>query len=422
MIADGTVADASADAGAAVAQAADLTAALMTSDAELTMKISVVYHFFGFLWVLNFVQLVAWLVMSGAVCWWYFLRKDDAHKTRIPILRSLGRTMKYHLGSAAFAALIIAICQFLRAVMEYVDRQTRLYQDKNKVLKLIMKCAKCAMWCIEKTVRFISAYGLVFVALEGRNFCGACFSTFKFIVANPVQVGVNTVVTKLLILLSIGTIPVSCGIATFVVLEQRGIRNPMYSVFMAVLLGDRRDERVHGGLRVRDHLDLRLLLQGPEGARRRAHVAVAPLRLRPAAALPEDRRRRQARHQRHAQKAHRRQGRRRRECARLMMMAARPRPRAKIRRPVHWFPPRHTSRTSRHASKALYTRADFVGAAASSEEAPRLVNALSLRHTRGSPAEPLASPAESPTASLPWTLPSAESSSLPEPAAARGRR
>ena len=236
MIADGTVADASADAGAAVAQAADLTAALMTSDAELTMKISVVYHFFGFLWVLNFVQLVAWLVMSGAVCWWYFLRKDETHKTRIPILRSLGRTMKYHLGSAAFAALIIAICQFLRAVMEYVDRQTRLYQDKNKVLKLIMKCAKCAMWCIEKTVRFISAYGLVFVALEGRNFCGACFSTFKFIVANPVQVGVNTVVTKLLILLSIGTIPVSCGIATFVVLEQRGIRNPMYSVFMAVLL------------------------------------------------------------------------------------------------------------------------------------------------------------------------------------------
>ena len=58
MIADGTVADASADAGAAVAQAADLTAALMTSDAELTMKISVVYHFFGFLRVLNFVQLV----------------------------------------------------------------------------------------------------------------------------------------------------------------------------------------------------------------------------------------------------------------------------------------------------------------------------------------------------------------------------
>ena len=72
VIADGTVADAPADAGAAVAQAADLTAALMTSDAELTMKISVVYHFFGFLWVLNFVQLVAWLVMSGAVCWWYF--------------------------------------------------------------------------------------------------------------------------------------------------------------------------------------------------------------------------------------------------------------------------------------------------------------------------------------------------------------
>ena len=128
--------------------------------------------------------------------------------------------------------------------MEYVDRQTRLYQDKNKVLKLIMKCAKCAMWCIEKTVRFISAYGLVFVALEGRNFCGACFSTFKFIVANPVQVGVNTVVTKLLILLSIGTIPVSCGIARL--RRARAARDPQPDVLglRGGALGDRRDERV----------------------------------------------------------------------------------------------------------------------------------------------------------------------------------
>ena len=37
------------------------------------------------------------------------------------------------------------------------------------VLKLGMKCVQCCMWCLQKTVEFVSYYGYVYVAIEGDN-------------------------------------------------------------------------------------------------------------------------------------------------------------------------------------------------------------------------------------------------------------
>ena len=36
------------------------------------------------------------------------------------------------------------------------------------VLKLGMKCVQCCMWCLQKTVEFVSFYGYVYVAIEGE--------------------------------------------------------------------------------------------------------------------------------------------------------------------------------------------------------------------------------------------------------------
>ena len=60
------------------------------------------------------------------------------------------------------------------------------------MLKMAIKCLQCCLWCFEKTVRFVTGYGFVYVAMEGSAFCSACFSTFKLILGNLAQVAVNT--------------------------------------------------------------------------------------------------------------------------------------------------------------------------------------------------------------------------------------
>jgi choline transporter-like protein 2/4/5 len=40
-------------------------------------------------------------------------------------MSALGRTLRYHTGSLAFGAAIIAIVQFIRAVLEYVDHKLK---------------------------------------------------------------------------------------------------------------------------------------------------------------------------------------------------------------------------------------------------------------------------------------------------------
>ena len=116
---------------------------------------------------------------------------------------------------------------------------TQAQQGENLVLKLAMKCAHCCMWCLQKTVEFVSYYGrltrtltltlttergyahypvtrsppsssthralpppgYVFVGLEGASFCSACKQTFLLLAAFPAQAAVNGMVKGLLLLL-----------------------------------------------------------------------------------------------------------------------------------------------------------------------------------------------------------------------------
>merc|ERR1719224_338002 len=112
--------------------------------------------------------------MSGAVCYWYYFKNPTDHPTapgdpqRFPLL-------------TAFGALIIAICQLIRYILATIDYYTKDLQQENFLYKMAIKCAQCAMWCLQKTIEFISYFGFVFIALEGQNFCQACKTTFAFL-------------------------------------------------------------------------------------------------------------------------------------------------------------------------------------------------------------------------------------------------
>ena len=191
-------------------------------------------HIFGVLWVVEFIRACTWITMSGAVCWWYFFKEDAEKYEKFPLLSSCKRVLCYHLGSAAFGALIIAICQLIRYMLATLDYYTKDYQKANLIFKLAIKCSQCATWCLQKTIEFVSYFGFVYIALNGTSFCASCKETFKFLLTpkNAMQTAVNKVVEKLIILIIAWTTPTFTSLICYAWLsgndEYTADNNPLY--------------------------------------------------------------------------------------------------------------------------------------------------------------------------------------------------
>jgi len=225
--------------GAAAAPNVDPIGALrdLSQNDNFTNFVSI-FVLYGFFVLIQWVAGIAWCAMSGATYYWYFFRKDAAEKTNVPITRSLMRTLVYHTGSVAFAAFVIALCDMLRAVVAYVERQVKPLKDKQFLLRLLFMCVNCCVWCLKKSVKFVSYYGLVFVACTGTNFCSGCYKTFFFFLQNPGQVAINATVTFLLRSCALFSMPLACGIVFYYVIgmdEEIG-RHAIYPSFVIVVL------------------------------------------------------------------------------------------------------------------------------------------------------------------------------------------
>lgn len=70
------------------------------------------YFFFGTLWCNAVLGAIATFLIASSACMWYYSHGPgmDLH---LPILRSLARVFRYHLGSIVFGSFIIAVIQFL---------------------------------------------------------------------------------------------------------------------------------------------------------------------------------------------------------------------------------------------------------------------------------------------------------------------
>ena len=196
----------------------------MKSDADSAFYVQIIiylYILFGFLWTIESFNNISWTAMSGSISHWYFFRDDDEVRTRVPILRSLWRVLRFHLGSVFFGAFVIALIQLVRIVLMALDKYTKKQQEGNLALKLLIKCTQCCLWCFEKTIKFITNYCYIYVALQGSGFCKSCFLTFSLMVNNLAQLSINTFVRTILSWIQLISLPVGCGWLCNVVLSQK---------------------------------------------------------------------------------------------------------------------------------------------------------------------------------------------------------
>mmetsp|Transcript_22494 Transcript_22494/g.57884 ORF Transcript_22494/g.57884 Transcript_22494/m.57884 type:complete len:720 (-) Transcript_22494:322-2481(-) len=208
--------------------------AIANDDAN-TRNFLLAYHTFGTLWSFSFVIGVVMVTLAGTVSQWFFFRNSAEHATSFPVLVALKTTVMFHLGTVAFGSLLIAIAQFLRIILEYVDQRTKDLQESNIFARLVLKCVKCCMWCLENCLKFITGYSYIYTAIEGMSFCNAARNTFLIIMKYPGQVYVNHLVQSVLKILQSITVPFIAGIICYYWVDGVNQPNPMYAALVTIV-------------------------------------------------------------------------------------------------------------------------------------------------------------------------------------------
>jgi choline transporter-like protein 2/4/5 len=164
---------------------------------DRTIKDRAWYLLFVLLWTLNFIVAFGQIANAMAVGDWYF-SKDKKSLGNITVFKAYKRTLRYHVGTAAFGAAIIAIIEFIRAVILYMEQQAKA--AKNKVAEYVLSCLQCCMWCVEKCLKFINRNAYIQTALLGKPFFPAAKAAFFLILRNILRIAAVSTVSGLILL------------------------------------------------------------------------------------------------------------------------------------------------------------------------------------------------------------------------------
>ena len=78
---------------------------------------------------MNFITALGQMTLAGAFASWYFAFKKPQDVPTFALTAAFFRSF-YHFGTMAFGALIIAIIQILRSILNYIERKTERYSRR----------------------------------------------------------------------------------------------------------------------------------------------------------------------------------------------------------------------------------------------------------------------------------------------------
>lgn len=178
-----------------------------------------IYNLFMLFWLVNFCIALGQMALAGAFASYYWAFSKPKDIPTFPLMGSVWRCFRYHLGSLAFGSLIIAIIQIIRVLLEYIDG--KLKGSENPVAKFFMKCMKCCFWCLEKFLRFLNKNAYIMIAAHGKNFCTSAKNAFMLIMRNVVRVVVIDKVTDFLLFIGKLVIVAGAGALSFFFFDGR---------------------------------------------------------------------------------------------------------------------------------------------------------------------------------------------------------
>jgi len=158
------------------------------------------YFLFCWFWTSEFIMAIGQLVVAISVCLWYFTRDKTFAKSQL-VIQAIYTAFRYHLGSAAFGSLIIAIIKTIRAFIAYLQGQVDKLAAKGgkaavALAKIILCCLQCCMWCVEKCAKFLNKMAYIQIALFSYSFCKAARCAFFLILRNLLLIAAVAIVSE----------------------------------------------------------------------------------------------------------------------------------------------------------------------------------------------------------------------------------
>ncbi|XP_021116850.1 choline transporter-like protein 1 isoform X5 [Heterocephalus glaber] len=149
------------------------------------------YHVVGLIWISEFILACQQMTVAGAVVTYYFTR-DKRNLPFTPILASVNRLIRYHLGTVAKGSFIITLVKIPRMILMYIHSQ--LKGKENACARCVLKSCICCLWCLEKCLNYLNQNAYTATAINSTNFCTSAKDAFVILVENALRVAaINTV-------------------------------------------------------------------------------------------------------------------------------------------------------------------------------------------------------------------------------------
>lgn len=222
-----------------VASSQDL---ILTSDGFVdydvgdTMVFSFVYMLFALFWISELINAIQQFLIASCVALWYINERDPT----LPVWTSIYRAFRYHFGSLAFGAAVVAIIQTARAAVEYARQKVESKTPEeakalNCLIKIVFCCLQCILWCCEKCVRFINKAAYVEIAVWGRSFCTSAFNGLSLLTDNVMLIAIISGATYLVCAVIKLFVIAGTGIIAYWWLEQKSDEVPAYPAVVIVV-------------------------------------------------------------------------------------------------------------------------------------------------------------------------------------------
>ena len=193
------------------------------------------YHLFGLIWIECFFYSLLQFVVAATVVQWYF--KGDK-KNSVSLCKSINWAFRYHLGSLAFGAFLLAVVIFIQILFEYFRKKIEnAGGSENKFIVCLLKIARCILWCCNRFVRFITSNAYVMIAISGKNFCLSCLKAFFLLLKNAFVFALVLVFGIVFIFIGEVSVAVANAFACYFLLSYWGdIKDKLYSWVVPVIV------------------------------------------------------------------------------------------------------------------------------------------------------------------------------------------
>ncbi|XP_078532800.1 choline transporter-like protein 1 isoform X2 [Lissotriton helveticus] len=176
------------------------------------------YHLVGLVWISEFILACQQMAIAGAVVTYYFTR-DKSHLPFMPILGSVNRLLRYHLGTVAKGAFIITLVKVPRMILMYIHSQ--LKGKENACARCMLKSCICCLWCLEKCLSYLNQNAYTATAINSTNFCTSAKDAFVILVENVLRVATINTVGDFVLFLGKILIVCSTGLAGVMLLNYQ---------------------------------------------------------------------------------------------------------------------------------------------------------------------------------------------------------